>query len=103
MFARLRIVTHFVMRRMIGVHVLELPMRTGANVMTNPSGVPLRAGGDEATLMMMTMLRRKGAGWRETYARKCAQTNQNARYRFSPEHLSFSPVFWPVMLTVVAA
>ena len=102
MFAGLRVVTHFVMRRVIGIHVLEFAMRTGADKMTYASGVPLRAGGDEAALMVMTVLRREGAGRRETDASKCAQTDHHARQCYSPEHLSFSPVFWLMALQIVA-
>ena len=98
MLARLRVVTHFVMRRMIGIHVLELAMRTGADIMAYASGVPLRAGGDKAAITVMTVLRRKGAGRRETNGCKCAQTDQHARHCFFPEHLSFSPVLWLMAL-----
>lgn len=56
MLARLRIVTHLVMRRMIGIHVLELAMRTGALPVTNAARMILRAGGDEAAVVMMAML-----------------------------------------------
>ena len=47
---------HFVMRRVIRVHMLEFSMRARAHPMTNATRVVLRAGGDEAAFSMMTVV-----------------------------------------------
>jgi hypothetical protein len=47
---------HFVMRRVIRIHVLELSMRARANPVTNATRVVLRAGGDKAAFSMMTVV-----------------------------------------------
>ena len=51
-----RVIMHFVMRRVIRIHVLEFSMRAWAHPMTNASRVVLRAGGDKAAFSMMTVL-----------------------------------------------
>jgi hypothetical protein len=51
-----RVIMHFVMRRVIRVHVLEFSMRAWAHPMTNATRVVLRAGGDEAAFSMMTVM-----------------------------------------------
>ena len=89
----LRIVTHFMMRRVIGIHVLQFTMRTGADPVTNASGVGLRARRDEAPLVMVAVLRSESAGRREADRRKCAQTCERAQKCFSLEHVSLSPVY----------
>ena len=76
MLSRFRIVTHLVMRRVVGVHVLELAMRTGAHPVANAARMILRAGGDEAAFVMMTMLRGERICRREADSRQSANTDQ---------------------------
>ena len=78
MLARLRVVTHLVMRRMIRVHVLEFAMRTGTGPVTNASGVSLRAACDETAFMMVAVLRGEGDGRREAKRRTGAEANKKA-------------------------
>ena len=92
MLARLRIVPHFVVGRMIRVHVLEFAMRTGADPVTDASGVSLRTGRDETAIAMMAMLRGEGAGRGKTNRRQRAQIYQPAQKRFTLKHYSLSPV-----------
>jgi len=50
------IISHFVMRRMVGIHVPELAMRTGIDPMTNAPGVILRGCRDKATFAVMPVM-----------------------------------------------
>ena len=90
----LRIVTHFVMRRVIGIHVLQFAVRTGADPVTNASGVGLRARRDETSFVMMAVLRGESAGRREADRRKSAQACERTQKFLSLEHVSLSPVCW---------
>lgn len=52
----MRIIAHFMMGGMIGIHVFEFTMRTGVHPVTYAARVILWGRRDEAALAMMTMM-----------------------------------------------
>ena len=56
MRAYVRVIAHFMVRQMIGVHVLEFTMRTRAHPVTNAARMILRRRRDEAALAVMAVV-----------------------------------------------
>ncbi len=52
----MRIISHFMMQRVVGIHVPELTMRTGIDPMTNASGMILRGCRDKAAFAVMSVM-----------------------------------------------